>query len=115
MITAQVAVVIAARIASWSASVTGHFRCTKPGISGPKPLTIFSDPAAAMAPVDRPWNAPSKATISTRSGWPASWWNLRAILIASSAVSVPELVKNTVSAKVVSVKSFASRSCSGIV
>ena len=35
-------------------------------------------------------------------GWPASCQCLRAILIASSAASVPELVKNTVSAKVLS-------------
>ncbi len=65
-------------------------------------MTIFSDPAAAIAPVDRPWKAPSKVRISIRSGWPASSQCLRAILIASSAASVPELVKNTVSAKVAS-------------
>jgi hypothetical protein len=35
-------------------------------------------------------------------------------LIASSAASVPELQKNTVSAKVASTSMSASRSCSGI-
>ena len=65
-------------------------------------------------PSERPWNAPSTVTISTRSGWPLWEWNLRAILTAHSIDSVPELVKNTVSAKVASTSIPASRFWFGI-
>ena len=61
--TAAVRSVMAARVASRSPNSTW----TKPGISGAKPSTIFFDPAAAMAAVERPWNEPVKVRISGRS------------------------------------------------
>mgnify|MGYP007053963445 CR=1 FL=1 len=67
-----------------------------------------SPPEAAMAPVERPWNAPSKVRISLRSS-PCSDQYLRAILIASSAASVPELMTKTVSAK-----AWPSRMATGV-
>ena len=100
--------------AARTASRSPKGRWSKPGISGPKPLTIFSEPAAAMAPVERPWKAPSKATMRKRCGWPAWSKCLRAILIAHSIASVPELVKKTVSAKVASTSRRASSSWFGI-
>ena len=105
---AAVRPVTAARSASWSA----QGMCKKPGRSGPKPFVIFSDPAAAMAALDRPWKAPSKVTISTRSS-PFPDQYLRTIFTASSQDSVPELVKNTVSAKVSATSMSASFCCSG--
>ena len=36
--------------AARTASRSPNGRWSKPGISGPKPLTIFSEPAAAIAP-----------------------------------------------------------------
>ncbi len=63
----------------------------------------------------RPWNEPSKPMMSIRSGWPLAQWYLRAVLMAHSTASVPELVKNTTSAKVASVSAVASFSCPGIV
>ena len=53
--------------------------------------------------------------ISIRSSWPRAQWNLRAALMAHSMASVPELVKKTTSAKVLSVRAEASFTCSGIV
>jgi hypothetical protein len=107
---AAVRSVTAAFSASWSPQGTW----TKPGRSGPKPLVIFSDPAAAMAAEERPWKEPSKVTISIRSGSPFSYQYLRTILTASSQASVPELVKNTVSAKVFSTSRSASSCCLGM-
>ena len=57
-------------------------------------------PAAAIPAEERPWNDPSKARIVVFSGWPLSYQYLRAIFTANSQDSVPELVKNTVSANV---------------
>ncbi len=62
----------------------------------------FCWPPAAMVASVRPWNAPSKVTMRNRSGWPQADWYLRAILMAASLASAPELVKNTTSAKVLS-------------
>ena len=53
--------------------------------------------------------------MSIRSGWPLAQWYLRAVLMAHSIASAPELVKNTTSAKVASVSASASRSWPGIV
>ena len=49
-----------------------------------------------------------------RSGWPFACWNLRAVLIAHSTASAPELPKNTVSAKVLSTSRRASASPCGL-
>ena len=100
---------IAARRASWSP----QGRWTKPGINGPNPPVIFSPPAAAIAPVERPWNAPSKVRIVSRGAPRSKWWR-RAILMASSHASVPELQKNTVSAKVSATSRSASSRCGPI-
>ncbi len=99
----------AARRASWSPKG----RWVKPGRSGPKPLVIFSDPAAAMPAEERPWNEPVKARMRVRSA-PRSYQYLRAILIANSQASVPELVKKQVSAKVCSTSASASACWAGI-
>ncbi len=52
--------------------------------------------------------------IRFRSGWPAWSKCLRTILIAHSIASVPELVTNTVSAKVAATSRSASASWFGI-
>ena len=67
-----------------------------------------------MPAAERPWKAPSKVTIRTFSGFPLWEKCLRTIFTAHSIASVPELVKNTVSAKVFSVRSCASFSWFGI-
>ena len=59
----------------------------------------------------RPWKAPSKVMIAWRSGWPRWKWKRRAILIAHSSASAPELQKNTVSAKDCATSRSASCSC----
>ncbi len=53
--------------------------------------------------------------MSIRSTSPLIQWCLRAALMAHSTASVPELVKNTTSAKVASVSTLASFSWPGIV
>ena len=62
----------------------------------------------------RPWKEPSKPITSIRSGWPLATWYLRAVFSAHSTASVPELVKNTTSAKLLAHSSLASASWSGM-
>ena len=87
---------------------------SKPSTLGPKPSMYFCWPPAAMVASVRPWNAPSKVTTRNFSGWPQADWYLRAILMAASLASAPELVKNTTSAKVLSQSRSARRSPPGI-
>ena len=60
---------------------------TSPG-SGSKGRRYFGLWVIASAPSDRPWKAPSAATIRVRPV-------IRVILNAASLASVPELVKKT--------------------
>ena len=48
------------------------------------------------------------------SGWPVSLWYLRATFSDSSTASAPELLKNTVSAKLLATSRWASFSCPGM-
>ena len=66
---------------------------SKPGAFGPNPSMYLSLPPAAIVASVRPWKAPSKVMTWNRSGWPAAAWYLRAVLIAPSSASAPELVK----------------------
>ena len=81
-------------------SVSGIW--SKPSTLGPKPSRYLAWPPAAIVASVRPWNAPSKVSVRKRSGWPSTEWRRRAILIAASLASAPELAKKTRSAKVAS-------------
>ena len=52
--------------------------------------------------------------MSIRSGSPFAQWYFRAIFSAHSTASVPELVKNTTSAKVAAHRRSARASCPGM-
>jgi hypothetical protein len=62
---------------------------TKPGTRGANGACLDSCGVADSAPYVRPWNAPSKTTISPPGR------ALRTSLMAASTASAPELVKNT--------------------
>ncbi len=68
---------------------------SKPSTFGPKPSMYLACPPAAIIASVRPWKAPSKVRMRYFSGWPPTDWRLRAILIAASLASTPELVKKT--------------------
>src|SRR5262245_23444068 len=97
-----------------TAAASSRARWTKPSTTGPKPSRCFFCPPAARVASVRPWNAPSKAMMRKRSGAPLAEWNLRAVLIAPSIASAPELAKNTTSAKLSRHNRSASRSPSGM-
>ena len=88
---------------------------SKPSTLGPKPSRYFAWPPAAM----RRERAAVEGALegedveSSRDGRRPQW-RRRAILIAASLASAPELVKKTRSAKVASASRRASRSPSGI-
>ena len=78
-------------------------------------MCIFDWSEALMVAIVRPWKALLKVISSVRAGSPSScWWKARAVLIAHSTASAPELVKNTVSAKVLSTSICASFSPCGL-
>ncbi len=107
MMIAAVCGPIAARAAS---RLSGTM--SKPSSSGPKPSVCFLLPAAEIVAIVRPWKLPSNVTIRWRaSPFPDQY--LRAILMASSIASAPELQKKTVSPKVASTSRAASRCCPG--
>ena len=84
-----------------------------PGRSGSNPCWYFSCPVAVTVAMVRPWNEFFVATISKRSSDHVSRAYFRAILIAASFASAPELAKNTRSANECSVRSFARWICGG--
>ena len=61
----------------------------------------------------RPWNSPSKLTISG-AAMPRPWACLRAILIAHSIASVPELAKKTRPPRLDSERRSASRAIGSV-
>ena len=67
--------------------------CLKPGTSGSKPWWYFGWPVAVTVAIVRPWNELWVAMISYRSVEKRSLAYLRAILIAASLASAPELEK----------------------
>ena len=87
-------------MAASRASRSSNGTWSKPSTFGPKPSRYLSWPPAAMVASVRPWKAPSNVTMRKRSGWPFAAWYLRAILMAASFASAPELEKKTTSAKV---------------
>src|SRR6266849_6328784 len=105
-ITATVCSVVAALIASRSLYGT----CTKPSGSGLKGSEYLGWPPAVIVAIVRPWNEPIEVMI-----WNAPFLlrtpHLRAILIAASFASAPELPKKTRAGKDSSTRRCASSTC----
>lgn len=85
-----------------------------PGITGSKGVLYCSLLVKARAPKVLPWkllvNAMKPVATSLSSGW-VNLWNFLENLMAASLASVPELQKNTRSAKELATKRFASSIC----
>jgi len=74
-----------------------------PGTSGENPLSWTGlDAVSESEPIDRPWNAPTKASILGR---PEQY---RASLKAASTLSVPEFVKRTLVGPWMGTRPFSS-------
>ena len=69
--------------------------CRSLEVSGPKPSRYLGLPAAAMSRASGHEMRPAKVMMRNFSGWPPADWYLRAVLMAPSTASAPELVKNT--------------------
>ena len=84
------------------------------GTSGSNPWWYFSWPVTVSAKRVRPWKEFTQATISLRSGWPASAWTFRASLSMASLASAPELQKKTRRANEPRTSSSASSTARGV-